>query len=265
MAEKKVVFVSVGTSALSTYMSKDMVTLNDETIRRYWAGDDAYQNLVDELRWQEQEGQTHEYDHQKKHVLQKLQRAIEQFKKAGPSLKAYKNLSAELASLKAMELAMASGIGGEQYPEFGKFTKDDRIYLIPTDTIEGQLCAEICKELITEFFDLSEKECEILSVTGLQVDSGTRLKDEGRNALSDTLKKIISDSDKSAERIWNITGGFKGLIPLFTILADIHKPMKLVYLFENSRELLIHDMIKIGTVQPDAMRSLNVASSIGGL
>ena len=120
--------------------------------------------------------------------------------------------------------------------------KDDEIeiHLIATDTIESVLVCEVLIEVleINIYFDKEKDIIENLKID--KVENFTK----GINGLIYRIFSLIKNNKgnvlKSNEVIFNITGGFKGVIPYFSTIAQIFD-YEIVYTFEdksNSKELI---------------------------
>ena len=139
-------------------------------------------------------------------------------------------LSAELASLRV-------------FKSNENLNENDVIVLLATDTLDGKFCAEVIKKVLE-----SPKWCNIegpFTIKGFKTDviqneniAGDFV-NAGLNNLKEEVERILR-SKTFDTRYFNITGGFKGIIPFATILA-FEKKMSLMYLYETSSDLIIID------------------------
>jgi len=136
----------------------------------------------------------------------------------------FRYISAEINSLKAME-------------QNNLLSKDDEVVLILTETWDGYLCGKILEEY---YIDL-KLYCETIIVPGLQVFDAKRFRTEG---MPNYVKIIANYWLEKKDIIINATGGFKALIPYAILLSNILK-IKVIYLFENSTELIIFPPLNI--------------------
>ncbi len=120
----------------------------------------------------------------------------------------------------------------EQYGEI-------KVYLIATDTILSPLAAEIIKEFLEQknietVFDRSK---DIIS--GLQVEDKGEFIKVGLSNLIERLKNLMGGSPDSYKDtlIFNITGGYKAIIPYMTIMGQIYE-IPICYIFEETDELI---------------------------
>ena len=124
--------------------------------------------------------------------------------------------------------------------------KNIKVHLLASDTVLSMLSAK----LIQEWFQAAKliepiyKNIEIIFndnvksghadfIENLRTDLPEDKIFEGFNNL---VKKVV-DLSKKEETIINITGGYKGFIPILTIIAQI-EGLKLNYLYEDSDELI---------------------------
>ncbi len=131
-----------------------------------------------------------------------------------------KNLSAELASMLKFE------------ESYGEITEQDKIYLLHSDTVDGQLCAEVNAELMREILKWNVTEIRINS---LRVNDIATFQ-IGLNNLKNTVLQVLPA--RGSKNYMNITAGYTGLVPYATVLAWDYG-MDLLYFFEDSSEILL--------------------------
>jgi len=117
--------------------------------------------------------------------------------------------------------------------------EDIEVYLIATDTIESVVVCEILKEVLKEknIVVIFDNSCII---EGLRVDSKANF-ENGIDNLIDKLFSIIEKKDSVYDKdsvIFNITGGYKGIIPYFSAIAQVFN-YEIVYTFEDKESELI--------------------------
>ncbi len=114
----------------------------------------------------------------------------------------------------------------------------DKIILLNSDTPEGVFCARVIAHYFRKFIEMdNDMDKGVLKVEGLQVENAVDFKNCGLKALKGTVNSIIEKYGGKREIIFNITGGFKAVIPYLTILAwESNKD--LVYIFEESESLI---------------------------
>jgi putative CRISPR-associated protein (TIGR02619 family) len=132
--------------------------------------------------------------------------------------------------------------------------EDVIIHLIATDTILSRLAAEIIKEFdFTSFQNTYSIEIKLNPETdvikGLQVKDRKKFEKEG-------LVNLLNRIEQLSESYWNnivfnITGGYKALIPYMTILGQI-RSVSSYYTFQDDKDLDF-ELIKI----PQLPLSLN--------
>lgn len=107
-----------------------------------------------------------------------------------------------------------------------------KIHLICTDTALSKVAGKI----IEKFYEKNDRFTIELHepITGLQVHNPDKFKDEGINNLITKIKEI---KDKDNDVILNISGGYKALIPILTIIGQLENiPLK--YIYEESEALI---------------------------
>lgn len=140
------------------------------------------------------------------------------------------SLSAELASICVLDKSI-------------KLKNDDVIALLATDTKDGIFCAEVNKKAM-ESLDLC-KICGPYEIEGLKIKGDENIAkdfvEKGFINFQKEVEKIIKENEVDGTKYFNITGGFKGIIPSATILA-IENGMILIYLYEESKNLITMDL-----------------------
>ncbi|MCF6183090.1 MAG: putative CRISPR-associated protein [Bacteroidales bacterium] len=102
--------------------------------------------------------------------------------------------------------------------------------LITTDTAISYSSARIIREILKKEYEISEQNIKIEIISGLQIYEPKKFQTEGAN----NLIKIITENKNA---ILNISGGYKAIIPILTIIAQIEQlPVK--YIYEESEEII---------------------------
>lgn len=108
-----------------------------------------------------------------------------------------------------------------------------KLHLLATDTILSQMAAEVIKNRFEKAIRFEEVSVE--TVQGLQINEIQRFKEVG----FDNLVKAVNNRHKNNEKtIINISGGYKAITPLLTILAQLKK-VDIAYLHEESQQIVI--------------------------
>lgn len=141
-------------------------------------------------------------------------------------------LSAEISSIKAFKFNKDLGLSKD----------DDVIALFSTDTEDGKFCAEVNKKVLEKLGWC--KVLETITITGLKTkkikeneDISKNFKEVGLKKLKEEIDKLLENS-KYKQQYFNITGGYKAIVPFATILA-FEKGMSLLYLYEESDDLIL--------------------------
>ncbi len=137
-------------------------------------------------------------------------------------------LSAELASLKVFERSMG-------------INKNDVIALFATDTEDGKFCAQVIYEVLRqiEFCNNIIQRTIIgfkIKETKTEKNIANDFKVHGLQNFIKEVEDILSEYN-IVEKYFNITGGFKAIVPFSTILA-FKKKITLIYLYETSKDLI---------------------------
>lgn len=121
---------------------------------------------------------------------------------------------------------------------------DVEVHLIATDTVLSVLAAELIQKWfneseydITVLFEKPDKLVEEVKcnyiIQNLSVSSNDKFQ-EGFMNLIDVVSGLIDESKKAKEEvILNITGGYKAIIPIMTLIGQI-KEVPLKYIYEES-------------------------------
>ncbi len=195
----KKIITTVGTSLLTNYLEKN------SDIKSYYNAikDKSYSKYNEEIK-------------RVKRIKDKLIKFVEQ-----------ENSCAELTSITKLQ---------EKYGEI-------EVYLIATDTIESVIVCEILNGDLKKI--LKEKKITIFFdnnyiIEKLRVDLKANF-EKGIDNLIDKLFNIIEKKDGVYTKdsvIFNITGGYKGIIPYFSAIAQIFN-YEIVYTFEDKESELI--------------------------
>lgn len=105
-----------------------------------------------------------------------------------------------------------------------------KIYLLATDTVLSYKAAQIIKEWLVK--NNVRVENEIKVIEGLSVEDANLFVETGLHNLVDGVLNI-SEEEADDKCILNISGGFKAMIPVLTIVGQLYN-MPLFYIYENS-------------------------------
>jgi len=154
------------------------------------------------------------------------QQLAESIKRRSPDLKPgsrnFRALCAELNTLDRLGL-----------------TSRDRILLVASDNLLGNVCSEEIKSIISNAYVIADANIEISRIEDLQIADIKKLRTHGlKNLISKVLLKLEDENIKYRyEIIFNPVGGYKFMLPFIAILAMLYGK-KSIYLFEYSEELL---------------------------
>lgn len=208
------VFVTVGTSALEKFRNRSI------SGSRY----EDNEVLIREL---ESSGYNSDlYNRQKEYITQQISNRIANYCTIDPpNWWAY---TAEVGSLLAMKR------GGLLSTDLS----ENQLFLFHSQTVGGKLCAEVVADSIIT----ATGECQmvanadqvsVMQVDGLRVDQPDTFRQSLVN-LDNLLTRAMQPNHKW---FFNITGGFKALIPYATVLAW-NNGMTICYLFDKAERLI---------------------------
>lgn len=110
------------------------------------------------------------------------------------------------------------------------------VYLLATDTVVSRLAAEIIKDVFTgiEGINIAFNEKQDV-ISGLQVEDYEAFVKTGSHEF---VRRIINIArGYFSDVVFNISGGYKGLIPFMTIMAQVNS-CDVVYIYEESEALI---------------------------
>jgi len=141
----------------------------------------------------------------------------------------------------------------------GKANENLDIYLIVSDTNEGYFVGKILEEILKKLKKILKiDKVEFIHIPDLRVDD-TKTFEKGINNLIDKIYTIIVKDENNKkvydpeEVIFNITGGYKGVISYFSTIAQIFN-YDIVYTFEDIEKE--NDLIEIKPLPIEIDRSM---------
>ncbi|OPX19808.1 MAG: hypothetical protein BZ151_07345 [Desulfobacca sp. 4484_104] len=204
------VFVTVGTSALSKFLPNGWQNKETDLIKKLRRGNKVF------------------FDICKDDMIQKIKDRLNSYE-GDTDTRGFERYTAELGSLLAMK---------RQGDMLDNNPANNQIILLHTDTIEGQLCAEVLEQTIEN--TAAGKAALASQAQVKRIDSLSVEKPETFKTGLENLKTLVQTwcrENPNGKKIFNITGGYKGVIPYATILAwDFN--MLVCYLYEGSKELI---------------------------
>lgn len=144
------------------------------------------------------------------------------------------------------EITSIRNIVAEEKDKFDHF----EIYLLTTDTRTSHYAASIIKDYLPKYFTSESVVVkEIKPIASLNILDKENFESEGIQNLIQKIdiiqnpekdkenKKKKKKIDENAETIINITGGYKGIIPIVTIMAQLND-MRMYYQYEDGEFLI---------------------------
>ena len=111
--------------------------------------------------------------------------------------------------------------------------QDIEVYLLATDTVLSLLASNIIKEILPSY-NSAIKSVSIEVIKGLQVDNPDDFETIGFDGLVSFIQKLKKENK---DVVLNITGGYKGVIPIMTILGQLYD-IPLNYIYEDTGKLI---------------------------
>jgi|GEM_PF-819555 len=125
--------------------------------------------------------------------------------------------------------------------KFVKMCKEDVIVnLIATDSVSSCIAAEIIKETL-DSYEIDDNTIKVEfnidcdSIPELQVRDYEKFKKQGIVNLLNRCNIIAPEG--STEVYLNITGGYKGVIPIMTIIGQVYN-YKIIYIYEETETIV---------------------------
>lgn len=110
------------------------------------------------------------------------------------------------------------------------------LHFLATETAEGVLVARILRDFCKEAYGGIGR---IHIIKGLQIDDGHIFRMVGVPTLVASVYDILRNwVSGTYQRIFNATGGFKGVIPYLTVIGMLEGDVELHYMYEQSTELI---------------------------
>lgn len=108
------------------------------------------------------------------------------------------------------------------------------VYLLTTDTPLSGIAGKLISDTLKKSFPEKIVNVDIRTIKGLQVTDSQTFSDQGFFNLIDEVHSI---NNESTNTILNISGGYKAVIPVLTLLAQLEEII-IYYIYEDSTELI---------------------------
>lgn len=136
--------------------------------------------------------------------------------------------------------------------EIGKSESEFEVYLLATDTVLGALACELIKKWFENYLKKNINVIfnrDTLVIAKLRVDK----KENYEQGIMNLIEKLDS-LNLTSNDVLNITGGYKAIIPIMTIYAQI-KQIPLYYIYNEQNTDAQNELVSIGTlpIQFDAI------------
>jgi len=236
MSKPKLIFVTVGTSAIDNCQSAFPSKGNTQTPVEAVSKKLRENKVTMEAALLNSTPQT---DERNKSLVYNLQRELPVFESSigtGNMLNRSRKVSAEVASLLVMS----------KEPDIGAFGSKDEIHLIPSETEVGKVCAEANRIALQSRFPQAKIECtpplEGVRFAGESDEASLeKFRDSGLKQFEEIVKEKNAAFKKSygsgvddTLRILDVTGGFKGLI-LFAPILCAEYVLMLYYFYQEAK------------------------------
>lgn len=108
------------------------------------------------------------------------------------------------------------------------------VYLLTTDTPLSGIAGKLISDTLKKSFPEKIVNVDIRTIKGLQVTNSQTFSDQGFFNLIDEVHSIKNESTNT---VLNISGGYKAVIPVLTLLAQLEEII-IYYIYEDSTELI---------------------------
>jgi putative CRISPR-associated protein (TIGR02619 family) len=123
--------------------------------------------------------------------------------------------------------------------QIAKGYKEVELILLSSYTLDGYLAATIIKELLNE--NILEFPCNVVldetPIEGLVVDNADTFQNKGFQEIVKLLKHHSTEKIKNTDVVFNVSGGFKAVIPVVTLISQIQS-LPLKYIYEDSEKVI---------------------------
>lgn len=129
------------------------------------------------------------------------------------------------------------------------------VYLLATDTVLSVLSCELLVEWLPQIREyegqgikmipIFDRNSEYHVIKGLQVKDGSEFETEGFSNLLSAVQHWESVANGQPRPILNISGGYKAITPIMTILGQLYN-MPVMYIYEESNDLICLDQSPLG-------------------
>lgn len=99
------------------------------------------------------------------------------------------------------------------------------IFLICTETVLSYMCGRVIQQKIGQ-------RAKVEFISGLQVERINEFKREGVPSLLNHIEKIAQNGNYWDDIVLNVTGGYKALIPIMTVIGQV-KGLPIYYIFKG--------------------------------
>jgi len=135
----------------------------------------------------------------------------------------------------------AVSISGKDITRNGKFNY--KIKLLISDTPKSEFCARVIQGYFNKKIPNLVKDDDLIRIQSLNED-GKKF-NQGLKYLLTEVNSLVQ-SKEYEEIIFNITSGFKGIIPYLTLAGMCYQNIKIIYLYETSSEIVSVPKLPVG-------------------
>ena len=122
--------------------------------------------------------------------------------------------------------------------------EDVLLYFIISDTAHSLLAAQIISEHLKEEGFAIDSKKQLKVIRALSVQNGEDFENRGLPNLAEEISnikkyesKVATDNKEKVEIYINITGGYKGVLPYASLIAQMYE-IPVFYIYENSEDLI---------------------------
>ena len=120
---------------------------------------------------------------------------------------------------------------------------DYKIKLLISDTPQSKFCARVIQGYFNSKLNNLIKNDDLIKIDSLSED-GSKFNNGLKNLLTEV--NLLVHNNEYEEIIFNITSGFKGIIPYLTLAGMCYKNARIIYLYETSPVIVSVPKLPVG-------------------
>ncbi|MHA1660660.1 MAG: HD domain-containing protein, partial [Promethearchaeota archaeon] len=122
---------------------------------------------------------------------------------------------------------------------------DYKIKLLISDTPQSKFCARVIQGYFNSKLNNLIKNDDLIKIDSLSED-GSKFNNGLKNLLTEVNSSVHNNEYEYEEIIFNVTSGFKGIIPYLTLAGMCYKNARIIYLYETSPVIVPVPKLPVG-------------------